>query len=35
LRLNRLRSSVNSNVSFRSALYLKDWKLVTDLLGRA
>mgnify|MGYP002075311638 CR=1 FL=1 len=29
------RSVVSSSVSFRSALYLKDWKLVTDLLGRA
>lgn len=29
------RSYVYNHVSFRSALYLKDWKLVTDLLGRA
>ena len=35
LYLLNARSYVNSNVSFRSALYLKDWKLVTDLLGRA
>ena len=35
LNLNSARSNVNLNVSFRSALYLKDWKLVTDLLGRA
>ena len=27
------RSCVNSNVSFRSALYLEDWKLITELLG--
>lgn len=35
LNLSYARSDVGSNVSFRSALYLKDWKLVTDLLGRA
>lgn len=35
LYLSNARSSVYSNVSFRSALYLKDWKLVTELLGRA
>ena len=35
LHLDVARSRVYSNVSFRSALYLKDWKLVTDLLGRA
>lgn len=29
------RSLVYNFVSFRSALYLKDWKLVTELLGRA
>ena len=35
LGLDHARSYVNHSVSFRSALYLKDWKLVTDLLGRA
>ena len=35
LSLRYARSFVNHFVSFRSALYLKDWKLVTDLLGRA
>lgn len=35
LGLGYARSFVYYNVSFRSALYLKDWKLVTDLLGRA
>lgn len=35
LALHYARSIVHSNVSFRSALYLKDWKLVTELLGRA
>ena len=35
LNLSNARSNVGYNVSFRSALYLKDWKLVTDLLGRA
>ena len=35
LRLCGARSDVHNGVSFRSALYLKDWKLVTDLLGRA
>lgn len=35
LHLRGARSNVHYNVSFRSALYLKDWKLVTDLLGRA
>ena len=35
LNLHYARSHVNGNVSFRSALYLEDWKLVTDLLGRA
>ena len=29
------RSNVGNDVSFRSALYLEDWKLVTDLLLRA
>lgn len=35
LDLDDARSYVYSDVSFRSALYLKDWKLVTDILGRA
>ena len=35
LNLYNARSLVDNSVSFRSALYLKDWKLVTDLLGRA
>lgn len=35
LSLRGARSYVSSDVSFRSALYLKDWKLVTELLGRA
>lgn len=35
LNLGGARSNVSYNVSFRSALYLKDWKLVTDILGRA
>lgn len=35
LDLNNARSDVNDNVSFRSALYLEDWKLVTELLKRA
>lgn len=35
LYLYHARSYVSSFVSFRSALYLKDWKLVTELLGRA
>ena len=35
LNLSGARSGVDNSVSFRSALYLKDWKLVTDLLGRA
>ena len=35
LDLSIVRSRVYNDVSFRSALYLKDWKLVTDLLGRA
>ena len=35
LGLGRARSRVSGSVSFRSALYLKDWKLVTELLGRA
>ena len=35
LRLDDARSNVYSGVSFRSALYLEDWKLVTELLGRA
>lgn len=32
LGLNYPRSSVFSGVSFRSALFLEDWELVTDLL---
>lgn len=32
LNLNYARSFVFDHVSFRSALYLEDWKLVTDLL---
>ena len=32
LHLNYLRSDSNNNVSFRSALYLEDWELVTGLL---
>ena len=35
LHLDGARSHVSRGVSFRSALYLKDWKLVTDILGRA
>lgn len=35
LSLNYARSLVGNGVSFRSALYLEDWKLVTDLLRRA
>ena len=35
LNLLNARSYADYNVSFRSALYLKDWKLVTELLGRA
>ena len=35
LHLSYARSYVDLIVSFRSALYLKDWKLVTDILGRA
>ena len=33
--LSLARSDVHGDVSFRSALYLTDWKLVTELLGRA
>lgn len=32
LHLHNARSFVYNNVSFRSALYLEDWKLVTELL---
>ena len=32
LSLSNPRSYVNSNVSFRSALFLEDWELVTELL---
>ena len=32
LNLNNPRSNVFSNVSFRSALFLEDWELVTELL---
>lgn len=32
LRLSHARSYSSNNVSFRSALYLEDWKLVTELL---
>ena len=32
LNLNNARSNVNNNVSFRSALFLESWELVTDLL---
>ena len=32
LYLNGPRSSVGSSVSFRSALFLESWELVTDLL---
>ena len=32
LNLNNPRSNVNNNVSFRSALFLESWELVTDLL---
>ena len=32
LNLDNPRSFVNSNVSFRSALFLESWELVTDLL---
>ena len=32
LNLHYPRSFVNSNVSFRSALFLESWELVTDLL---
>lgn len=32
LYLNRVRSVAVSGVSFRSALYMKDWKMVMDLL---
>lgn len=35
LYLHHLRSYVGRNVSFRSALYLEDWKLVTEILKRA
>jgi hypothetical protein len=35
LSLHYARSNAHDGVSFRSALYLKDWKLVTDLLGAA
>ena len=34
LNLNGARSIVSNDVSFRSALYLEDWKLVAELLGR-
>lgn len=33
LHLYGLRSNSDYNVSFRSALYLEDWELVTELLG--
>ena len=32
LNLGSARSNVGSNVSLRSALFLEDWELVTDLL---
>ena len=32
LYLDNPRSHVNDNVSFRSALFLEDWELVTELL---
>ena len=32
LPLNNARSDVNGSVSFRSALFLESWELVTDLL---
>ena len=32
LNLNNARSNVSSSVSFRSALFLEDWELVTELL---
>ena len=32
LHLNRARSLVDYNVSLRSALFLEDWELVTELL---
>ena len=32
LDLRNARSVVSSNVSFRSALFLESWELVTDLL---
>lgn len=35
LHLRYARSTVSDVVSFRSALFLKDWKLVTEILGRA
>lgn len=35
LNLSNLRSHSYRNVSFRSALYLEDWKLVTELLRQA
>lgn len=35
LRLHGTRSHSHSNASFRSALYMEDWKLVAELLGRA
>ena len=35
LHLNSPRSSSNYHVAFRSALYLEDWKLVTEILAGA
>lgn len=35
LHLNSPRSSSNYHVAFRSALYLEDWKLVTEILADA
>ena len=32
LDLHNARSNVSSNVSLRSALFLEDWELVTELL---
>ena len=32
LNLNNPRSNVSNDVSFRSALFLESWELVTDLL---
>ena len=34
LHLNHPRSHSNNNISFRSALWLDDWELITDILER-